>query len=203
MELSLNDIVNDFAIAFKAVDATGPVEKKFKKGIGPFEEENAVQIALDYLKQIKNSDYKDALQNKRYPNTGEACDLVIPDKWAIEFKLARPFGNNGEVSEYWLKKVLDPYQEKKESKRSAIGDCIKLIQSEFRERKAVIIFGYEHTPPRMDLTVVIRCFELISDQIIGIRLGPRCMADFGPLIHPIHQQGKVFGWEVLGYNSRN
>jgi hypothetical protein len=83
-----------------------------------------------------------------------------------------------------------------------VGDSIKLIESGFRERKAIVIFGYEHSPPLIDISVAIDSFEAIAKQVVGIELGERQSARFGPLIHPVHQQGKVFGWQVFGFSAR-
>ena len=119
---------------------------------------------------------------------------MIPGEWAIEFKLLRPFGDNGAEAEHWSENALHPYP----GNVSSIGDSIKLIESGFPERKAVLIFGYEHSPPLIDITTAIESFEAIAKQIMGIELGERHVAEFGSLIHPVHQQGKVFGWQVLG-----
>jgi hypothetical protein len=45
---------------------------------------------------------------KRYPNSRRQCDLVIPGEWAVEFKLLRPFGDNGAEAEDWSENVLHP-----------------------------------------------------------------------------------------------
>ncbi len=125
----------------------------------------------------------------------QQCDLVILGEWAIEFKLLRPFGDNGAEAEHWSENALHPYP----GNVSSIGDAIKLIESGFPERKAiVIIFGYEHSVPLIDITVAIDSFEAIAKQVLGIELGERQSAQFDTLIHPVHQQGKVFGWHVFG-----
>jgi hypothetical protein len=112
----------------------------------------------------------------------------------VEFKLLRPFGDNGAEAEHWSENVLHPYP----GNVSSVGDSIKLIESSFTERKAVIIFGYEHSPPQIDIITAVRSFEMTAKQVVGIELSARQSAEFGPLIHPVHQQGKVFGWQVLG-----
>jgi hypothetical protein len=53
-------------------------------------------------------------------------------------------------------------------------------------------------PPLIDTTVAIESFEAIAKQVVGIELGERYSAKFGPLLHRVHQQRKVFGWQVLG-----
>jgi hypothetical protein len=51
------------------------------------------------------------------------------------------------------------------------------------------------------MSIAIESFEAIAKEVVGIELGERYSAMFGPLIHPVHQQGKVFGWQVLGLTA--
>lgn len=197
MNLPLNVVVADFAAAFKAVDETRPQgssrSRTYRPGIGPLAEAEAIQRALEKLRtDIQPRRYEKAVP-RTYPGSRQKCDLVIPGEWAIEFKLIRPFGDNGEEAEHWSENILHPYP----GNVSSIGDALKLLASGFSERKAIIVFGYEHTPPKTDLTVAIAAFEQITREVVGLKLGPRHAAEFSPLIHPVHQQGKVFGWEVL------
>jgi hypothetical protein len=196
--LSLDQVVDDFAEAFKALDATRPQgasrTRVYQPGIGPLTEADVVNRALRCLQgELQRSIYQDA-SPRQYPNSRQQCDLVIPGEWAIEFKLLRPFGDNGKEAEHWSENVLHPYP----GNVSSIGDCIKLMDSEFSERKAIIVFGYEHSPPQIDITTATDAFEVIAKLVVDIDLGERKSAKFGPLIHPVHQQGKLFGWEVLG-----
>ena len=196
--LPLGDIVSDFADAFKAVDETRPQgasrTRTYRPGVGPLTEADAVNRALQYLNESTRSTYHVDASPKRYPSSRQQCDLVIPGEWAIEFKLLRPFGDNGAEAEHWSENALHPYP----GNVSSIGDSLKLIESRFPERKAIVIFGYEHSPPLIDTNVAIESFEAIAKQVVGIELGARQSAEFGPLVHPVHQQGKVFGWRVLG-----
>ena len=86
------------------------------------------------------------------------CDLVITSEWALEFKLIRPFGDNGEEAEQWSENVLHPY----DGSKSSIGDGLKLRDSSFSERKGLVVFGYEHSPPIIDLEVAILAFETVA-----------------------------------------
>jgi hypothetical protein len=194
----LSEVVSDFADAFKAVDETRPQgasrTRTYRPGIGPLTEADAVNRALQQLKEGTRSSYYLDASPKRYPSSRQQCDVVIAREWAIEFKLLRPFGDNGAEAEHWSENALHPYP----GNVSAIGDSIKLIESGFPERKAIIIFGYEHSPPLIDITIAIESFQAIAKQVVGIELGRRQSAAFGPLIHPVHQQGRVFGWQVLG-----
>jgi hypothetical protein len=199
--LSLGQVVNDFAEAFKAVDARRPQgasrTRTYKPGIGPLTEADAVSRALRHLQEgQQRSNYRDAAP-KQYPSTRQQCDLVIPNEWALEFKLLRPFGDNGKEAEHWSENVLHPYP----GNVSSIGDCIKLIESGFPEHKAIIVFGYEHSPPQIDIVTAITSFEVVAKEVVRVELSERYAAEFGPLIHPVHQQGKVFGWEVFGLRT--
>ncbi len=197
--MELSKIVADFAGAFKAVDTSAPQgsfrERSYRPGIGPLTEERAIHLALGFLKQ--SDDCYAAAGPKRYPAGHRKCDCVIPGEWAIEFKLIRPFGDNGKEAEHWAQNILYPYP----GSTSSIGDCFKLLSSGFSEKRAVIVFGFEHREPRLDLRPAIRAFEQIATHVCGINLGSRCYAEFLDLIHPYHQKGKVYGWEVLGTTS--
>src|SRR3712207_4794910 len=148
--LSLDQVVNDFAETFRAVDAAGPQgvsrSRTYRPRIGPLRAAGATNRAIRHLQgERQSSDYQDA-SPKQYPNNRQQCGLVIPNEWAIEFKLLRPFGDNGERADHWSENVLHPYP----GNVSSIGDCIKLIESGFSERKAIVVFGYEHSPPQID-----------------------------------------------------
>lgn len=199
MALNLSTIVNDLAVAFKAIDGMRPQGQSririYQPGIGPLGEDEAVARALHFL-QASVTAYEQAAPRK-YPGSRQKCDLVIPGEWAIEFKLIRPYGDNGIESEHWSENILHPYP----GNTSSIGDCIKLLQSGFPERKAVIVFGYEHSPAQIDLTPAVKAFETIAEQVVGIQFGVKHSVGFGPLIHPIHHHGRMFGWEILGLTS--
>ena len=180
MSLSLSEVVSDFADAFKAVDETRPQgssrARTYRPGIGPLKEADAVNRALQHLKEgTRSTRYRDA-SPKQYPNSRQQCDLVIPEEWANEFKLLRPFGDNGAQAEHWSENALHPYP----GNVSSIGDAIKLIESGFPERKAIVIFGYEHSPPLIDITIAIESFEAIAKQVVGVELDARRSAQFGP-----------------------
>jgi hypothetical protein len=189
--MTLAEIVAHYAEALKAVDEQGLAFNSYQPGIGPFSESKGLELALLYLKRTRPSAYEGAGE-KPYPGGRTRCDLVIPDEWAIEFKMLRPFGDNAKPAEHWSENALHPYL----GNTSAIGDCLKLIRSTFTERKGVIIYGFEHNPPVIDLEPAIRSFEIIAEQVMGIRLGARCMAMFDGLRHPVFHRGAVYGWQI-------
>ncbi|MBM4405197.1 MAG: hypothetical protein FJ039_03310 [Chloroflexi bacterium] len=196
MSIQLQTIVDDFAHALKVVDSNSPIGKSknrtYKPGVGPLTEAQAMKYDLDVLKAEKPGLYLDAGPVK-YPGASAYCDLVLPGSWALEFKLLRPYGDNDKPAEHWSENILHPYP----GNTSSIGDGLKLKASTFQERKGLIVFGFEHSPPRLDLEIVVHSFELITRQILGISIGQRCVATFGELIHPTHQQGRVYGWELI------
>ena len=118
---------------------------------------------------------------------------MIPDHWALEFKIARPFGDNGREAEDWSVNMLHPYA----GNVSLLGDCLKLQQLNGAERKAAIVVGYEHTPPRISLSPLLRAFEVVAERVMDIELGPRVQVMCAGLCHPVHQQFVVAGWEVM------
>jgi hypothetical protein len=80
---------------------------------------------------------------------------------------------------------------------STIGDCYKLAELGGPERKAVAVIGYEHSPPKVDLTPLVDSFEVIARDVAGIRLSQQVEIRRDGLVHPVHQSLRVFAWEVL------
>jgi hypothetical protein len=185
--LTQEQLAVDFADALKSVDADQLAHKRFSPGVGPYGEADAVRAALSKLQIGKPSVYSRAVI-KRLP------ELLIPRQWAVEFKIARPFGDNGRPAEHWSENLLHPYS----GNTSSLGDCLKLLSSAIAERKGVIIFGYEHSPPKIPLDAAILGFEILSKEIMRVRLTARVEQVRCGLLHPVHQQLRVFAYEVLG-----
>ena len=114
--------------------------------------------------------------------------LGEPLDWLIEVKLARVGRDNGTYEDTAVKKILSPYPDD----RSAVTDCVKLANSGFDARRAVLIYGFEDQsrPPRW----LIDAFELIASP--HATLGQRVEAALDGLVHPIFASGAVFAWEV-------
>jgi len=188
--MELDQFADDFATALSAIDHSGATHKKFQPGIGPFGESDAVKAALALLKEIHPDRYKRAV-TKRQP------DLLIPNEWQIEFKIVRPFGDNGKEAENWSQNVLHPYR----GNTSSIGDCLKLIEANGNEGRAVVVFGYEHNPAQIPLDPCIKGFEMLAVNLFEIRLSTCIEKRVTGLVHPVHQVLRVFAWEVLGRGS--
>lgn len=185
--IELKYFIDDFAQALHDIDRSGVVHKSFRPGIGPFGESDAIKAALAILKKKYSEKYQEAV-TQRQP------DFLIPHQWQIEFKILRPFGDNGKEAENWSQNLLHPYR----GNTSTIGDCFKLLASNREERSAVVVFGYEHDPAQIPLDPCVYGFEILAGQLIGIILSQRVEQKITGLIHPIHQVLRVFGWEVKG-----
>lgn len=195
--IDIQDIVGDIAAAVKAIDARKPIgrSRRFRPGVGPLTESELTDLLAAELRSA-NAAYSKC-GGMRYPQSSKACDLVVPGAWALELKLARPFGDNGKPAERWSENVLYPYP----GNTSSIGDCLKLLESGFSERKGVVVIGYEHVPAVIPIEPAIRGFEILAEQVAGIGLSSRATACVDGLIHPHHQRAYIHGWEVLERRS--
>lgn len=94
--MELEEVVSDIANGLSTLDAAGSKFREFQPGVGPFGEPQLVKQIAVYLNTLAK--YDDAVQTKRCP------DLLIPNEWAIEVKIARPYGDNGKEAENWSPK---------------------------------------------------------------------------------------------------
>lgn len=189
--IDLNQVVTSIADSLAALDASRATFRSFQPGIGPFGEPQLVKEVARLLNQ--QAPYAGRTVTKRTP------DLLIRDHWALEFKIVRPFGDNGLEAENWSVNLLHPYP----GNGSSLGDCLKLISLDMSERKAVVVVGYEHDPPRISLSPLMASFELIAAQVMRVKLGPRIAEFRKPLVHSVHQRLSVFAWEVLGQHGQS
>mgnify|MGYP007135509131 CR=1 FL=1 len=103
--MQLHDLVNLIADTLKEFDSSGPVFKNFKPGIGPYGEPQL----LRNCRSSKGCSCR----------TARTADLMVGAEWALEFKIVRPFGDNGKEAENWSVNLLHPYS----GNISAIGDA--------------------------------------------------------------------------------
>ena len=183
--MNLAEIVSDIADALVDIDGTGRSYRAFQPGVGPYGEPQLVKLIAQHLNRVPA--YLGGARTKRCP------DLLIPGEWAIEFKIARPYGDNGKEAENWSVNLLHPYS----GNVSTIGDCYKLMNYQGKERRAVVVVGYEHTPPQIDLTPLVDAFEAIARNTSQVAIGPKIEIRRDGLIHPVHQSVRIFAWEVL------
>lgn len=180
-ELDFKGIVNVVADILREMDSESPVHKGFKPGIGPFGEPQIVKKIAQRLSKINIS-----AKTKRCP------DLKINENWAIEFKIVRPFGDNGKEAENWSVNLLHPYR----GNVSLIGDAFKLLELDDLEHKGLLMLGYEHNPAIIDLAPLILSFEVLMTKVMKIKIEPRIEVRIENLIHPVHQVLRCVGWEL-------
>jgi hypothetical protein len=102
--------------------------------------------------------------------------------------MLRLMGDNGKPNDNMLMHILSPYP----NDRSALTDCVKLLESGLPGRKAMVIHGFDYHNLPMELAV--EAFETLAGR--WVRLGPRYVSHYSDLVHPVHVAGRVFGWEV-------
>ena len=187
---SLTKIISDIADSLVVVDSSGVPHsirgRTYLPGVGPYGEPQLLK-KISQLLNLKSL-YWGNVETRRSP------DLLIRGYWALEFKIVRPFGDNGKEAENWSVNLLHPY----EGNQSSLGDCLKLLNLQAREEKAVVVIGYEHTPPIISLEPLVESFEIIAREIMKISLDSRITEIRKNLSHPVHQQLTVYAWKVLG-----
>jgi hypothetical protein len=102
--------------------------------------------------------------------------------------MLRLMGDNGKLNDNMMMHILSPYP----AHRSALTDCTKLLTSQLASHKAILIYGYDY--PGWPMDPVINAFEVLAGR--QVKLADRAVAPFGGLVHPVHQRGRVFGWQV-------
>jgi hypothetical protein len=196
--LELRELVEGFATAICAIDACKPqavgarTGRLYQPGIGPHTERETIRLVTQEL--VLRQRYDGYALDVPYPGGGrQRCDWCIGSPptwdWAIEAKLLRLFGDNGKLNDNMLMHVLSPYR----AHRSALTDCEKLAASGLPGRTAILIFGYDYDGWEMD--PAIEAFERLARERVTI--GTRYDAAYTGLVHPVHERGRVFAWEVL------
>jgi hypothetical protein len=189
----LEQFICDFAAGIEAVDRAGAAHGTYQPGIGPFPEKVTIKMVMDHLAARAPDVYAQRSHEVRYPAHRGRCDLCLgvhPDwEWSVEAKMLRLMGDNGKLNDNMLTKILSPYP----AHHSALTDCRKLLGSGLSGRFAILIYGFDYAGWPLD--PAIDAFELLAGQLVS--LGRRFEARFSRLIHPFHQAGRVFGWELM------
>jgi hypothetical protein len=192
--MDIAEVVTSFAQGIQLADARRPVAVNsrsgvpYQPGIGPHTESQTTRLAVE---EVLNTLLPLSFEVP-YPSMPRAkCDLCFGDplEWAVEIKMLRLMGDNGKLNDNMLMHILSPYP----AHRSAVTDCVKLADSGFEARKGVVIFGYDYDAWPMDPAV--DSFEALGSRTSN--LSERACASFEGLVHPVHQRGRVFGWELL------
>lgn len=180
--MEYDEIVLRITDILKIFDSEKPVHKSFQPGIGPFGEPQLVKEIANRL-SAKGT----PAQTKRTP------DLDIQSRWAVEFKIVRPFGDNGKEAENWSVNMLHPY----EGNVSLVGDAIKLQSLKEYSYRGLFVIGFEHNPAKISLDPLLYSFELIARQVMAINLGKRIEQKREDLVHREHQVLRCIGWQVF------
>lgn len=54
------------------------------------------------------------------------------------------------------------------------------------------IYGFDY--PDLPMDPAVEAFETLASRFV--KLGPRSVATYAGLVHPVHVAGRVFGWEI-------
>ena len=184
--VQIAELVGVVADTLKDFDNEGPVHKTFQPGIGPFGEPQLIkEVAL-------------RLTNQGFPaRTHRTPDLDIGNTWAVEFKIVRPFGDDGRLAESWSQNLLHPYV----GNTSLIGDALKLMSMKGYRHSCLFAICYEHEIPLVDLEPLLCSFELIAGSVMQIPLSGRVEERRGALVHPTHQVLRCVAWELTDSTS--
>jgi hypothetical protein len=181
----MQELVDDIAGAIRAIDCCGVPFKQFLPGAGPYGEPQLTKLIARHLADHRGDRYA-GIKTQRVP------DVLVPNRWAIEFKIVRPFGDNDVEAEHWSQNLLHPYP----GNVSAISDAFKLLHHEGEELRAIIVVSYEHEPPKIDVSVLVSAFELLCRQLLRFPLGERHTSVVRECVHPVHQRATVYGWHL-------
>lgn len=165
---------------------------KYTPGLGPHTESRTIDLVLAEMVASAPGTYRDLEREVPYPMSPRSkCDVRVrlgDDIWVMEVKMLRMMGDNGKPNDNILMHILSPYP----SHRSALTDCGKLLDSGFEARKAVVIFGYDYAD--FPMHPAIAAFETLARATV--HLSSRVEAGVTGLVHPVHQDAWVVGWEV-------
>jgi hypothetical protein len=183
-----------FANAIETVDArcrpyvtrTG---REYQAGIGPYPENKAMELIAAELNATRDLVCGQFIS---YPAAArQKCDLWLGDplEWVIEVKMGRFRGDNGKPDDTGIKDLISPFR----ADRSALVDAVKLAESGFSARKAVLIYGFDDI--ERPLSDALGTLEILLR--LRARVGARAAAPFRDLRHPVFGSGQVAIWEIL------
>ncbi len=197
--MRIEEIIKTIADILKKFDSERPTDQqKYRPGIGPFREVQLIKEVAKRLTKKRISDQEVVARTHRTPDmsirTVEGSSES--DSWAFEFKIVRPFGDNGDVAENWSQNLLHPY----EGNVSLMGDAKKILGLSEFQKKGLIAICYEHGNPQIDIEPLLFSFELLSLSVMRIPLGRRVEEKRLGLVHPIHQVVRCVGWQLDDQN---
>jgi len=132
-----------------------------------------------------------------YPGSvRQKCDLWLGDplEWVVEVKMGRFRGDNAKADDTGIKDLISPFR----GDRSALIDGLKLAESEFPSRKAVLIYGFDDR--ERPLEDAIEALDVLLRERVVARA--KCEAPLVQLRHPVFSSGRVVAWEIAGLRDR-
>lgn len=192
----LRETAGDFAAAIPAVDEAA-LHDRWAPGIGPFEEENQVDMILGEL--AADGDRPDHFQTQvPYPESAKRCDLVIGNdglEVPVEVKLLRFRRDNGNIDPNMYKSVFSPFPESGSS--SLLTDARKLAESGFLLPCGLLGLYYEREDEEYEQLragKIAEKFELDVKYWYDLSVKTVAVETFDGLRHPHHQHGAVIAW---------
>lgn len=194
----LIQLADSFASVIPDVD-TGAEHDRWKAGIGPFEEENQIEMILEAL---EGHPLREAIETEvSYLEGSRRCDLFLEHdglQLPVEAKLLRFRYDNGNIDPNSFVRIFTPFPERSSS--SLLTDTKKLYESEFGSNGGVLGLYYEKVDEeyeQMTAEAVAEKFCMDVDHWYNFQVETRNIAYFDGLQHPVHQQGAVITWEIV------
>jgi hypothetical protein len=194
----LTTLADDFASVVPAVD-TEVEHDRWQEGIGPFEEDRQVEMLRDAVERATSYSIE---TEAPYLDGGQRVDLFIKSEETaipVEAKLLRFRYDNGNIDPNSFAKVFSPFPERTTS--TLLTDAQKLYEAGFEESGGLLGLYYEpvdESYDRMSPEAVAEKFALDIDYWYDFEVETRNVAYFEGLQHPIHQQGAIITWEIIG-----
>lgn len=172
---------------------------RWEPGIGPFEEDNQVEMILRELPAQSKSGIN---TQEPYPDTGRRCDIVIDcdgGTLPVEVKLLRFRLDNGNIDPNMYKSVFSPFPERSSS--SLLTDVNKLEKSGFSPPYGLLGLYYEEEDEEYEqlrAENVAEKFVMDVEYWFGLDIETVALEPFDGLRHSHHQRGAVIAWLVSG-----
>jgi hypothetical protein len=191
--VELKELVSLFAEAIEYVDSrcapyVTRAGRQYRPGIGPYPENRAMELVTA---RITASGVATCGQFVAYPaSPRQQCDVWVGDpmEWAVEVKMGRFRGDNGKPDDTGIKDLISPFRRD----RSALADGVKLAESGFPCRKAVVVYGFDDE--ERPLGEALQALDVLLRQRVTV--AARSEATLGGLRHPVFSSGRVAGWEI-------
>lgn len=172
---------------------------RWKPGIGPFEEENQIEMLIDSL-DAGSLNYTIETEQS-YPNEGLRCDVMLESnnvEIPIEAKLLRFRYDNGNIDPASYARVFSPFPERTSS--SLLTDAKKLYESDFTPSGGLLGLYYEEEKEvydEMTADAIAEKFRRDVGYWYDFQVDIANIARFEGLQHPHHQHGAVIAWRIL------